>query len=182
MPALFWSLALLSMPQHEPTAARVLAELQEAAQQQRQHAASSKQQQDKPSGPAAAAEGGRGAGGIGSLDAATTAAMIQLAMDRQSWVSKCVAEAIRLRAHSIAGETRAEWGHGGAMANAASALLLVLHSHLSALLPRSACARCSPPRVRRPAAAGAVGRRRRKHQSAGWCSHPSRRNPGHLPL
>jgi hypothetical protein len=38
-----------------------------------------------------------------AVDGATMSAMLQLAMDRRSWVSRCVAEAIRLRLHSIAG-------------------------------------------------------------------------------
>eukprot|EP00879_Flechtneria_rotunda_P018291 GHRR01019188.1.p1 GENE.GHRR01019188.1~~GHRR01019188.1.p1 ORF type:complete len:508 (+),score=214.12 GHRR01019188.1:966-2489(+) len=100
MPALFWSLAFLLLPDQAAARNRILADLQDIlqqhkSQQQPQQAASGQQaelglqqqqQQQQPS----------------SVDAATTAAMIQLAQDKRSYVSKCVAEAIRLRTHSIA--------------------------------------------------------------------------------
>lgn len=96
MPALFWSLALLLMPEQAEARARVLQELQETAdgirtQQQQQPSAKQQQLPVKQEVPA-------------GLDHATVSAMLQLSLDKRSWVSHCVAEAIRLRVHSIAGE------------------------------------------------------------------------------
>jgi hypothetical protein len=89
MPAMFWSLALLLLPEHAKARARVRQELQDTANSKRQQ----QQQQQVPVRQGLSA----------AVDGATMSAMLQLAMDRRSWVSRCVAEAIRLRLHSIAG-------------------------------------------------------------------------------
>lgn len=93
MPAMFWSLALLLLPEHAAAQQRVLQELQDTA-----HSIREQQQGMQPQ------QQGQSAAGCSSLDDATAAAMLQLALDKRSWVSRCVAEAIRLRLHSIAGE------------------------------------------------------------------------------
>jgi hypothetical protein len=98
MPAMFWALALLCLPQHDAARARILCELADATQQVKQ--------QQQPDG--AGAHGRAGSAAVGVVDADTAAAMVELAMDKRSWVSRCVAEAIRLRLHSIAGAF--EWG------------------------------------------------------------------------
>jgi hypothetical protein len=82
MPALHWSLAFLLLPEQAAARQKVLTELSNAANKQQP------QQQQQQSIP--------------GVDAATAAAMIQLAMDKGSFVSRCVAEAVRLRLHSIA--------------------------------------------------------------------------------
>jgi response regulator of citrate/malate metabolism len=102
MPALFWSLALLLMPEQAEARARVLQDLQETADsiRKQQPSAKEKQQQQPTTKEQRAAEQALPAG----LDDATVSAMLQLSLDKRSWVSRCVAEAIRLRVHSIAGE------------------------------------------------------------------------------
>lgn len=98
MPAMFWSLALLLLPEHAGARERVVQELRSTAdnikqqqqqQQQNQQQPQNQQQSEPPLPP--------------QLDESTVAAMLQLSLDKNSWVSRCVAEAIRLRLHSIAG-------------------------------------------------------------------------------
>jgi hypothetical protein len=90
---MFWSLALLLLPEHAAAREKILQELQDTIGQQPQPADLPIQTQDPQQQQQGAAR----------LDKATEAAMLQLAMDKRSWVSRCVAEAIRLRLHSIAG-------------------------------------------------------------------------------
>jgi hypothetical protein len=94
MPALHWSLAFLLLPEQAAARQKVLTELSDAVQQQQQVGKQvlagtrtdlTQQQQVIP-----------------GVDAATAAAMIKLAMDKNSYVLRCVAEAVRLRLHSIA--------------------------------------------------------------------------------
>lgn len=98
MPAMFWSLALLLLPEHAAARHKLLQELQDTIQQQQQPAnlptqtEAKRQQQPQQQQPGAVA-----------IDKATEAAMLQVALDKRSWASRCVAEAIRLRLHSIAG-------------------------------------------------------------------------------
>jgi len=113
MPAMFWSLALLLLPQHADARARVLQELRGAIhkikQQQQQQGQPAQaqnllkdkhQQQQQPGD--GLQQGQQEA--VPALDEATVSAMLALALDKRSWVSCCVAEAIRLRLHSIAGK------------------------------------------------------------------------------
>lgn len=103
MPAMFWSLALLLLPEHAEARAKVRQELQDTAISIRQQKQQQEQQQQMP------AQQGLST----AIDGATVSAMLQLAMDKRSWVSRCVAEAIRLRLHSIAGGRQACAGQFG---------------------------------------------------------------------
>jgi cytochrome P450 len=98
MPALHWSLAFLLLPEQAAARQKILTELADAVQQQQrvnmqvpagQQTDLVQQQQQQQQV-------------IAGVDAATAAAMIKLAMDKNSYVARCVAEAVRLRLHSIA--------------------------------------------------------------------------------
>ncbi|GLC34215.1 hypothetical protein PLESTB_001610000 [Pleodorina starrii] len=106
VPSVFWSTAFLLLPENAVHKASIVAELQMELQ-----TASA-----QPSGPAAAAtEGAAGANGLASRPADSPTARLQtqpstsevvaaatrLAANRRSQVSRCVAEALRLRVQSI---------------------------------------------------------------------------------
>jgi hypothetical protein len=104
---MFWSLALLLLPEHAAAQERVLQELETAAASIREQ---QQQQQPVEQQPPVVQQQPQGmstpfcnSSSSSSMDDATFAAMLQLALDKRSWVSRCVAEAIRLRLHSIAG-------------------------------------------------------------------------------
>jgi hypothetical protein len=94
MPALHWSLAFLLLPEQAAARQKQSTELSDAVQQQQQIG------KQVPAGPQTNLTQQQQA--IPGVDAATAAAMVKLAMDKNSYVSRCVAEAIRLRLHSIA--------------------------------------------------------------------------------
>lgn len=95
MPALFWAVAFMALPEQACARAALRAELAAAA--------------------GAAAAGAAGAGAAGALQ---RAAVLQIALDRKSFAARCVAEAVRLRMHSIA--VRAVTAPGGVPLAAAS--------------------------------------------------------------
>ena len=85
VPATFWSLAMLLLPENKGHAAAILSELKEEVRKESAASpatatATTKQQQ---------------------VQASVSRAAFRLATDRKSAVSRCVAEAIRLRVHSI---------------------------------------------------------------------------------
>jgi cytochrome P450 len=100
MPALHWSLAFLLLPEQAAARQKVLAELKDAADKQRQQQQQEEGQQI-PGGQEKDSAQQQQQQQLG-VDNATAAAMVQLAMDKSSYVSRCVAEAVRLRLHSIA--------------------------------------------------------------------------------
>lgn len=102
MPALYWSLAFLLLPEQADARQRIQAEFQATLQQHQGHS------QYSVSGAAGQQLKEQGDGAQQAdlkqcvVSAAAAAAMLQLAMDKGSFVSRCVAEAVRLRLHSIA--------------------------------------------------------------------------------
>ena len=89
VPATFWALAMLLLPENKGHAAAVLSELKEEV----------KEEEDKEStaSPVTATATTKQQ----QVQASVSRAAFRLATDRKSAVSRCVAEAIRLRVHSI---------------------------------------------------------------------------------
>jgi hypothetical protein len=95
---MFWSIGFLLLPENAPHLAAIRKEIAAAAAEEAAAARAA---------AGSGAAGGPGSGGGGEAPttaaaAALRAALVRLALDRRSHASRCVAESIRLRVHSIA--------------------------------------------------------------------------------
>lgn len=99
MPATFWTLAFLILPENAAHRQRVLQDIktQAGALQGDQHAAAGSSQQPVGSPASSRAPSCHG----GCTPETLAAAIVKLSLDRKSFVGKCAAEALRLRVPSI---------------------------------------------------------------------------------